>query len=57
MPALVQNMGVHHGRSYIRVSQEFLDRPDVVALLPQVRGKGVSQRVATAGLKNSEPSE
>jgi hypothetical protein len=39
----VQNMRVDHGRGDIRMSQEFLDCPDVIIRFKQMRGKGVRQ--------------
>ena len=40
-------MRIHHGGFHIFVPEEFLDRPDVVALLQQMRGKTVSEGMAT----------
>jgi hypothetical protein len=41
-------MRVNHSCLHIFVPEEFLDRPDVVALLQQMRGKTVSEGVTTA---------
>ena len=46
-------MGIDHGRAHIPVSQQFLDGPGVVALLQQVNGKGVAERVAGCGLREA----
>jgi hypothetical protein len=40
-------MRIHHRRLHIFVAQEFLHRPDVVALLEQMRRKAVPQGVTT----------
>lgn len=45
----VQDMGVDHRGAHILVAQELLDGPDVVAILEEVGGKGVSERVRGAG--------
>lgn len=43
-------MGVDHRRADVPMPEEFLNRPDVEAVLQQVRGKGVAQGVARGGL-------
>ena len=43
MPALVQHMGVDHRGIYILVIHEFLNCSNIVAILKQVRGKGVPE--------------
>ena len=43
-------MSVDHSRSDILVPQEFLHCPNIVPILQQVRGKTVSERMATAAL-------
>jgi hypothetical protein len=43
-------MGVNHGRSDIGVSQELLNCPDVVAVLQQVRPKGMMKSVTDGAL-------
>jgi len=43
----VQNMGVDHGGGDIRMSQEFLDCPDVIVRFKQMRGKGMPEGMAT----------
>ena len=45
-PALVQDVGIDHGRTHVPVSEQLLNRSNVVAGLQQVRGKGVPERVA-----------
>ena len=42
MPALLQDVGVDHGRGKILVPKQLLNGADVGAALKQVRGKGVS---------------
>jgi hypothetical protein len=40
-------MRIDHRRLHIVVAQEFLHRPDIIALLEQMRRKAVPQRVTT----------
>src|SRR5512139_3074985 len=44
--APVQDMGVDHRRADIPVSEQFLYRPDVVAILEQMSGEGVAEGMA-----------
>jgi hypothetical protein len=46
-PASIQHVCIHHGGVHIFVPEEFLHRPDVIALLQQMRGKTVSEGLAT----------
>jgi hypothetical protein len=48
--APVKDVCVDHGGADVRVAEEFLDYPDVVAVLQQVGGKGVAKRVAAHAL-------
>jgi hypothetical protein len=48
--AAVEDVGVDHGRADVRVAQEPLDGPDVVAGLDEVRGEGVPRVWGVAGL-------
>jgi hypothetical protein len=41
---------VDHSRLDVRVTQELLDRPDVISILEKVRGEGVSEGVTTCVL-------
>ena len=43
----IEHMGVDHRRADIGVSEQFLNRSDVVAVFEQVSGEGVVQSVAT----------
>ena len=45
-PAPVQHVGIHHRRFHVPMSEEFLNRADVIAIFQQVRGERVPQRVA-----------
>ena len=38
-------MSIDHGRFHMPVAEQFLNRPDVVAVLKQVRGEGMSPTV------------
>ncbi len=44
-PSPVENVGVDHRRRDIAVAQEFLDRPDVVTDVEEVRGERVAERM------------
>ena len=43
-------MRVDHGRGNVAVAEELLDGADVVAALEEVRGEGMTERVAGAAL-------
>ncbi len=43
--ATVENVGVDHGGAHVPMSQEFLDRADVLPALQQMCGERVSQGV------------
>jgi len=45
LAALVEHVGVDQCRLDILMSEEFLDRPDVVAILKQMRGEGMAERL------------
>jgi hypothetical protein len=45
--ATIQHMRIHHGGFHIFVPEKLLDRPDVVALLQQMRGKGMPTLIVT----------
>ena len=47
MASLVQDMSVDHGRADIFVTEEFLNRANVVACFEQMRGEGVSERIGS----------
>ena len=49
-PPSVQNMGVNHRRANVLVTQEFLDRANVIAIGQQVRGERMPKRVARDSL-------
>jgi hypothetical protein len=53
-PASIQHMRRDHRRLYICVAQEFLHRPDIVALLEQMRRTAVPQGMTTEAC--GEPS-
>ena len=46
MASPVQHIRVNHGRADVFVSQEFLDRTNVVAGLKQMCGKGMPEGMA-----------
>jgi hypothetical protein len=48
--APVQDVCVDHGGADVLVAEEFLNCPDVVAVLQQVGGRGVAKRVAAHAL-------
>ena len=43
-------MGIDHGRTDVLMPKEFLDRPDIVAVLKQLGGKGMPEGVTTGRL-------
>jgi len=45
----VQHMRVNHRRVDVLMAQQFLNRPDVVAIFKQMRGKRMAQRVPNVG--------
>ncbi len=42
----VENMGVDHRGADVSVTEQFLDRPNIVSFLEEVSGKGMAERVA-----------
>jgi hypothetical protein len=42
--AAVQNVGLHHHRRHVRVTEEFLDGPNVVTIGDQVRRERVPEQ-------------
>ena len=55
MATPVENMGVDHGRLDILVSEQLLDRPNVMPGLKQVRREGVAEGVGGDGLGEVRP--
>ena len=51
--AAVEDMGVDHGGADVAVTQELLNRADVVAVFQEMRREGVSQGVAAGGFGDS----
>ncbi len=45
LPSSIQDVSVNHSRSDIIVTQKFLDCPDVITVLQEMRGKGMPERV------------
>ena len=50
-----QDVGVDHGGADVAVPEELLDRPDVIAVLEQMRSERVPQTVTRRPLGNSGP--
>ena len=46
------NMGIYLGGLHVRVTEQFLQNPDVYPVFQHIRGETVSQRVATYPLTN-----
>jgi hypothetical protein len=40
----LQHMGIDHGGTHVLVSQEFLHRPDIIAVLQQMRSETMAER-------------
>src|SRR5271155_4695484 len=49
---LPQHMGVNHGGPHIRMSQQFLDRADVLSCLEQVRCKAMPKGMTARRLQD-----
>ena len=49
----IQHVRVDHRRRHIRVTEQLLDRPDVVPVLEKVRREGVPERVASHSLRRA----
>ena len=49
-PALVEYMGVNHGRAHIGMAQQLLHRANVITRLQQMRGKRMAQHMGRDGL-------
>lgn len=45
-PSPVQYVGIQHRRTHVPMPKPFLNRPDIIAIFPQMRGEGVLQGVA-----------
>ena len=54
-PPSVEYMGVDHGRTHVRMTKQFLDRPDVVPILEEVRREGVAECMAGGRLADLRP--
>ncbi len=44
LPGSVQHMGVDHRRAHIFVTEQLLDRPNIIPVLQEVGRKGVTKR-------------
>src|SRR6476619_4127087 len=51
-PIPVQHVRVDHRRTHVRMAEELLNRPDVVAVLQEVRREGMAEGVAGRVLRN-----
>jgi hypothetical protein len=49
-PDAIQHVRLDHRRVHILVTQQFLHRPDIVALLEQMRREAVAQGMTTDAL-------
>ena len=49
-------MGIDHRRLHVPVSEQLLNRSDVVAVLPQVSGKGVPEGMTPESLNIKSPN-
>ena len=55
-PSSVEHMGVDHGRADVGMPPEILYRLDVVAILEQVGGEQVAERVAGGRIGRAPPA-
>jgi hypothetical protein len=53
----IQHVGVDHRRTDIRMSEQFLNRSNVVSILEQMRCKGMAEGVATDSLRDPCPPD
>ena len=51
----IQHVGVHHGRADILVTEQLLNGAYVVAVLQEMRGKTVPQRIRTLPMNLPQP--
>jgi len=49
----IEDMSINHRRADVRVTEQLLDCPDVVAVLQQVGGKGMPKRMTRGRLEDS----
>jgi len=49
----VEDMGINHCGLDIGMAQKFLNRPNIVSTLKQVRGKGMAEGVASGAFGQS----
>jgi hypothetical protein len=57
LAALLQDVGVDHGRGQIVVPEQLLNGADVGAALEQVRGEGMAKGVGADGLRQAGTSD
>ena len=50
-PRAVEDAGVNHGRFHVLVTQELLDRPNIIAVLNQMGGERVPKSQAARELQ------
>ena len=55
LPATVQHMRVNHRRLHVHMPQQVLHRADVIALLKQVRGEGMTKGVGRGPFRDARP--
>jgi hypothetical protein len=53
----IQDVRVNHRRADIRMAEQFLNRSNIVAVLEQMRRKGVAERVAADPFRNPSPAD
>lgn len=57
MAAFVHHVRVHHGGADVLVTEQFLDGPDVVTGLKEVRGERMPECVAPGMLDHTGPAD
>src|SRR5215470_2126342 len=53
----VQDVGIDLGCAHVAMTEQVLNRPDVVAILQQVRGERVAEGVAARRLGDARPAD
>jgi hypothetical protein len=57
MAAFVQYMRIQHGGTNVLVTEQFLDRPDIITGFKEVRGERMPERVAPGMLDHTSPAD
>jgi len=53
-PAAIEDVGVDHGRTYVPMAQQFLNRANVIACFQQMRRKRMTQNMRISGFGQAD---